>query len=933
MAIQDLLTQLKQTRRIPPAIGEDVEVVFQILQDERGVYLETLDVSGRPLHAELDYTRFSGAKRQLIRQIQTVRDAHRGTDWDFGWGLEAQEQPRVYLHQHPILFAYLREVGHLWDAAHHPVWFAEEPTALIAELRHTTDQLLAVTLALHTSETTQPITMLAESWALAGQQIFEVKPIGENFGLLAPFQTTIQPEEVAAFLSLFYSSFENIEVRFSDYTTVWADDVRAQLGFFFDRVDTFDSLFLRIDHALHGMNPALWSGFRLSVLATLQPMERKIRLQNVVYDHPKLLLTHVEKLLKSLQRDLKGQDEHAFFREDHTFIIERNLAQTFLQKHLATLITQHPVFGADKLKTYKIRAVQPKLNLNLNSGIDFLEGDARLMIEGESFPLFEALQQVQRKGYVQLNDGTQALINEQYVKRLERIFRKKKDKVRISFFDTPLVVELLEDRLLQDVMPRAQAVYEGFNTIQERTIEMPDFLGTLRPYQAYGLAWMDYLHQNGLGGCLADDMGLGKTAQTIAMLSSVYPKQTLPSLIVMPTSLLFNWEAEIIKFNPKLRVYTYYGNARNIRDAAKAQVILTTYGMLRSDISDFRKTPFHYVVLDESQHVKNMNTQASQAVMLLNSQHRLALSGTPIENNLGELYALFRFLNPSMFGSAEEFSQRYAQPIQKMQDEAAAQELRKKIYPFILRRLKKDVAKELPDRVDQTMIVEMNPEQKQYYESRRRFYLDAVRSQVAAQGIERTQFFILQAMTELRQIASIPEAQTDGRIRSPKRDLLMEQVSDAVANGHKILIFTNFLAALEAIGEDLTAAQIPYVSMSGVTTNRRELVQSFQENPKIPVFLMTLKTGGYGLNLTQADQVFLFDPWWNVAAEQQAIDRTHRIGQDRTVFSYRLIAQGSIEEKIQQLQAQKRALFDAVIGTDGASLKSLSSEDIEYILG
>jgi SNF2 family DNA or RNA helicase len=309
------------------------------------------------------------------------------------------------------------------------------------------------------------------------------------------------------------------------------------------------------------------------------------------------------------------------------------------------------------------------------------------------------------------------------------------------------------------------------------------------------------------------------------------------------------------------------------------------------------------------------------------------LSGTPVENNLSELYSLFRFLNPSMFGSIDDFNQYYALPIQRENDKEAMNELKRKIYPFILRRLKKDVLKELPDKIEQILYVDMSDEQKAFYEHRRQFYYETVRAQIAHKGIKQSQFYILQALSELRQIASIPESKTNDQIVSPKREILIESIMDAVANNHKILVFANFLNAIDCIAEDLEKEGLDYLIMTGATKDRKTLVDKFQNDDAYKVFLMTLKTGGLGLNLTAADYIFIFDPWWNQAAENQAIDRAHRIGQDKTVFSYKLITRATIEEKILQLQKIKSELFDNLISTDDASIKSLDEKDVEFVLG
>ena len=463
-------------------------------------------------------------------------------------------------------------------------------------------------------------------------------------------------------------------------------------------------------------------------------------------------------------------------------------------------------------------------------------------------------------------------------------------------------------------------------------MRFPQVNAQLRSYQQEGVKWINYLYENNLGGCLADDMGLGKTLQTIAMLSRIYPKIKEPTLIVMPKSLIFNWQNELQRFAPQLTVYTYYGTQRNIKEALTYQLVLSTYAIVRNDIESFCKQKFHYVILDESQNIKNVSSQTTQAIHLLQAKHRLALSGTPIENNLTELYSLFRFLNPAMFGSLEDFNVRYTYPIQRDNDKDVLLSLRRKIFPFLLRRLKKDVLKELPDRIDQTLYVEMEKEHADYYNERRNFYQRYVKNTIATEGIQKSQFVMFQALNELRRIASIPESMTDGQIASPKISTLVEMVTDAVSNGHKVVVFFNYIAGIELVSEQLNEAGIDFVCMTGSTNDRKGVVDRFQNNPLCKVLLMTLKTGGVGLNLTAADTVFIFEPWWNKAAEEQAINRLHRFGQKAKVLCYSLITQNSIEEKICLLQQQKAELFAGLIGNDASSTKLLTEEDIQFIL-
>ena len=317
---------------------------------------------------------------------------------------------------------------------------------------------------------------------------------------------------------------------------------------------------------------------------------------------------------------------------------------------------------------------------------------------------------------------------------------------------------------------------------------------------------------------------------------------------------------------------------------------------------------------------------------MLKGEHKLALSGTPLENNLGELYSLFRFLNPAMLGSEQNFQQKYLIPIQKNGSEEATTQLRKKIYPFILRRLKGDVLKELPEKIDNIIYIDQSPEQKKLYEQRRQFYKVAIDQMVNSGGIKQAQFFIFQAFSELRMLASIPESKTEGKVKSPKLEMMAEHMIQSIVNGHKVLVFANFLMAVELINKVLEEHGIHYVSMTGATSNRKKVVNEFKQNDDCKAFVMTLKTGGTGLNLTEADIIYIFDPWWNVAAETQAIDRAHRMGQSKTVISYRLITKDSIEEKILELQNQKKELFDSLLSSDSSMTKALSKDDIDYIL-
>lgn len=900
------------------------EVFFQLQSDEYGAYLTIVDNKSREV--DPDFHAYSGATRHLLKIMQHIREQN---SFHINW---EQRGDYIYLANHEFLLWHLEPCANIVGANFQPIKFSDK-NAQIGVCIDGDARLHAQVMLRYDNQFYHAPQLLTESHALVDDTIYAISGIGENFRSLPPFTTEFPSKELEKYLCLLYSYFTNVAVQYGEYREIIGPPKNTVPSIIFEKVDANNSLYLRISRSVSGFDATLLNDFDISRIVVINELEETFVVSELIDENYNTYAT-IGKCLYQHKKRLKNAAQSDFYTEDDLFIIEAVLAREFIKNELSDLMQNYAILGAERLKSYKIRVVKPSLQLNLTHNIDFLEGDAHLEIEGEHLGLFDVLQQYRTNSYVTLSDGSHGLINEEYINKLERLFSKKKGKASLSFFDLPLVQELIDDKVANDTFKKSWDIFAGFNKISKSRIALPKLTAKLRPYQAQGYKWLHYLHKHSLGGCLADDMGLGKTLQAIAILSHVYPQQTLPSIIIMPKSLIFNWENEFKKFNPDLRFYTYYANQRDLDVATKQQVILTTYGMIRNDIEKWRELEFYYLILDESQNIKNFNSQVTKAVMLLSGKHRLALSGTPIENNLGELYSLFRFLNPAMFGSTKTFNQQYIQPIKQGDDDkVAVHELKTKIYPFILRRLKKDVLQELPAKVEQILYVDMSPEQSSLYQQRRAFYYQSVRSQVAKQGINKSQFFILQALTELRQIASIPEAVSDNQVYSPKREILQEYVLDALANKHKILIFANYLSVIECVGQDLEAHRIEYLTMTGATGNRQLLVEQFQNDPNCKVFLMTLKTGGIGLNLTAADTIFIFDPWWNKAAEDQAIDRTHRIGQTKTVFSYKLITRNTIEEKILQLQEKKRELFDAVISSDSASIKSLDENDIEFILG
>lgn len=923
-AIPDVFEQLRRRKVALTTRKVVTDIFFRIAFDDAGAYITVVDEKGKETDASYEY--YSGHTRDLLKVLDTIqeRSAFR-IDWE-------RPSDRIYLADYEYLLWQLQHCDNVVNASGELLTFSESSAKVVVHIEPEDTALRSSLQLVAQGEVITNLRLLTESYVLADNRtVFRIPPVGEGFEKLHLFESLLLPTNLEKFLSLLFSNFEQIAVRYNDYGQVTGEPKQAQPTLIFEQVDADNSLYLRVSTSLPGFNADFFENYDVARIATLNPMERTIVVSDVLQEDIFSCFADIERMLRQHRRHLKAKTNYII--EGNLFIIEGDLAGEFLHKELPNLAARFTLFGADKLKAYKVKSVTPKLSLSMSHGIDFLEGDVNLEIEGELISLFDALNQFKKHSYIQLTDGTHAIVNKEYMQKLQRIFKKKKEKVRISFFDLPIVEDLIDENTAQKTFQQSREIFLGFNTLQKARVKYPKLNTTLRPYQKHGYKWLNYLHQHKLGGCLADDMGLGKTVQTIAILADVYPDQQKPSLIVMPRTLLFNWSNEIARFRPELTSYIYHGPNRSLEVAKKHHLILTTYATVRNDIEMLKDKEFYYLVLDESQNIKNSNAQTTKAALMLKSEQRLALSGTPVENNLGELYSLFRFLNPTMFGSAEDFHAQYTIPIQKDSDKEALQELQRKIYPFVLRRVKKDVLKELPEKIEQTLFVEMSTEQGRFYEQRRAFYYQTVKSQIATSGIRKSQFFILQALTELRQIASIPEAKSEDAIQSPKREVLLEQLLDVIANGHKVLVFANFLAALDSVAEDLEQQGIDYLLMTGATRDRQKLVNQFQNDDTYKVFLMTLKTGGLGLNLTAADYIFIFDPWWNKSAENQAMDRAHRIGQDKTVFSYKLITQGTIEEKILKLQELKSELFEALIVSDGASIKSLDEQDVDFILG
>ncbi len=578
--------------------------------------------------------------------------------------------------------------------------------------------------------------------------------------------------------------------------------------------------------------------------------------------------------------------------------------------------------------------------VELNSGVDWFELNGNVSFGDGVVGLPALLRALKKKeSFIRLEDGSVGLIPEEWLERYAPLIeladesrtRIRFQKNRVALLDVLLASrpEIELDLDLARIRDRIRT-FDGIDPLEPPS----GFQGELRPYQKEGLGWFAFLEEVGFGGCLADDMGLGKTIQVLALLESRREKGVgRPSLVVVPRSLLFNWREEARRFTPRLRVIDHTGADRKRQqpDFSDADLVLTTYGTLRRDIGHLSGTAFDYVVLDEAQAIKNSSTQAARAVRLLHSSHRLALSGTPIENHLGELWSLFEFLNPGMLGRAAAFRRS---AMTRGGDDASRELLRRALRPFILRRTKAQVARDLPEKVEQTVFCDLEARQRKLYDELRDFYRESLLGKLDSDGLRRSRIQVLEALLRLRQAACHPGLIDPARRghASAKLDVLIPEIQVVLEEGHKALVFSQFTSMLSIVRERLEELGIDYGYLDGKSRDRQQQVERFQSDPDRKLFLISLRAGGLGLNLTAAEYVFLLDPWWNPAVEAQAIDRAHRIGQQRNVFAYRLVARDTVEEKILELQGSKRDLADAIINEDNSVLGNLSLEDLELLL-
>lgn len=680
------------------------------------------------------------------------------------------------------------------------------------------------------------------------------------------------------------------------------------------------------------------------------------------------------KIPKDFNQEKKLKEEmleHGWIEEGNgDYSMREDHAMKFVLEILPSQIPESMIFylGATKLRRWKTKKLVPIVSTNIKSGIDWFDVDISMTIDGELFDLKKLVSMWKKdEKAVELASGEGvAVIDSDWITRyapiLNRLIQTSKSKgnepqdnleeiladaekeekeqeLKIDRFQIGLLSELENIAVVSESDSEWKKIVKKANSFKGiKSQRIPkEVQGTLRDYQKEGVNWLCFLNDFGFGGILADDMGLGKTFQTLVFLAILKKKRTKkPSIVIAPTSVVTNWMAEVDKFVPHFNAVLLHGQKRKdyYDDAIHSDLIITTYGLLQRDLEWLKSIKFNVIILDEAQNIKNARSKTAQAVLQLNGNRRLTLTGTPIENSVMELWSQFNFLMPGFFGSMKEFERDYIRPRGKRGFKKKRPDyglLRRQTRTFILRRLKQNVAKELPPKTEQTLYCEMNERQNILYQSILEIVRQQVKDKISAGGIKGAKIAIFDALLKLRQVCCDPRLSplsgTDPP-RSAKFELFMQTITDIVREGHRVLVFSQFVKMLNLMHEDLEKLNIPYLQLDGSSKNRDLLVAKFQQSDAYPVFLISLKAGGTGINLTAADYVIHFDPWWNPAVEAQATDRAYRIGQKNRVLVYKLITRNSIEEKIVELQKNKQALAENIVGASDSLEQMLNMDDI-----
>ncbi len=651
--------------------------------DKNGAFVEVCDKNNKPL-STLDYRIYNGLDREILQLLEEYKKA------DFFAISWEDEGDKVYLFKHSKLLELLRLSENFYY--NNEKLLSSDGVSFVELDITTTDEKLAISLSV---DAVLDFRFITSGFVLIGNVIKQVCSVGENFNKLENFKSVIEKEKLEEFLTILTTHFENINIKYEDFSVELKEEKKLiKPAVIFEKVTADNELVLRTSAVIGRLTPEFFNDFNISKIVLINDFEKSINVYECDFSEVFESYSNIFKQLSALKKSLK---EASFSEDEGLFVINAKLSGEFLLNHLASIVAGCEIYGSEKLKTYKYNTSKPTLNISFKNKVDLLGRDeVSVTIENDTFTLFDMLNLYKKHSYIPLSNGEKSIIDKSYIAKLERIFKKDGNSIKISFFDLPEIEQLIAQKD-QKLFKDSKDFYKGFEGLKTSKQTLPKLNNvTLREYQKYGVKWLKYLYDNNFGGCLADDMGLGKTLQTIGLLSSIYPKTKLPSLIVMPKSLTTNWQNELLKFSPSLPFYLHYGTSRDVSEFKNYSVILSTYAIVRNDIEQIKEIEFDTIILDESQNIKNVNSQVSKAVMLLSAKHKFALSGTPIENSLFELYSLFRFINNGMFSTINNFKNDFASPIQTDGNEDVAHALKTKISPFILRRLKKDVLKDLP---------------------------------------------------------------------------------------------------------------------------------------------------------------------------------------------------------------------------------------------
>lgn len=645
------------------------------------------------------------------------------------------------------------------------------------------------------------------------------------------------------------------------------------------------------------------------------------------------LLGTREKIIRDLELEQKALDQLLTLEPE---VSEDPTVQGYFSESLFLKVAEKAIdWGWEVFARDQKIQIGQNFHLDVTSGVDWFDIEANFQFGSESLRLPQLLSTL-RSGQriVPLGNGSVGILPEQWLQRFTPVLGVAKatdsglrlNRIQALFFSAMQTDNsaLSDNRKFQNL----RDIIKDLQTLTPAKVDKK-LKGQLRGYQKKGLAWLQLIAQHQLGGILADDMGLGKTIQVLALLSRQSSESKLPSLVLAPKSLIYNWKSETEKFAPHLKVLPYAGSSRHtmLEKLNQHDLVVTTYQTLRNDIEFIQKIPFQYLILDEAHFLKNSQSQITMATKLINAERKVALTGTPVENSLMDLFSIMSVVNPGLV--TESQAQRWSKEVEP----AKIQTLAKALSPFILRRTKEQVLKDLPEKSEQILYCELSAQERTKYDELKSYYWSQLSGKIESKGLAKSKIEVLEALLRLRQAACHQGLLDQNRTlaRSSKFDLVLENLETLIKDGHKVLIFSQFTSLLNLFSKELNSLKIKYEYLDGQTNDRAERVAHFQNDPYCQVFLLSLKAGGVGLNLTAADYVFILDPWWNPASEAQAIDRAHRIGQSKKVFAYKVIAKDTVEEKILALQDKKKKLAKAVVSDESNVLKNLQMEDLKTL--